>query len=130
MRSWNSFASVVMASVLAAGFLGVAPVGNGASAGHAASKHHRSGRNFVLKRRRRGPRIPLPLGPSYLYYDYPYYYSRGYYPTHIGGYVYYPAYDYGRRRYRSYRSRCSNWRRSCRVGKRGSRGQREGCTCR
>ena len=50
-----------------------------------------------IKRRGRGPRIHLPIGPSYVYYDYPYYYSRGYYPTHIGGYVYYP-YNY----YRSY----------------------------
>jgi hypothetical protein len=32
------------------------------------------------------------VGPSYIYYDYPYYYARGYYPTHIGGYVYYPYY--------------------------------------
>ncbi len=42
-----------------------------------------------VKRRGRGVTIYLPIGPSYLYYDYPYYYSRGYYPTHIGGYVYY-----------------------------------------
>ena len=46
-----------------------------------------------MKHRGRGPRIYLPIGPSYIYYDYPYYYSRGHYPTHIGGYVYYP-YNY------------------------------------
>jgi hypothetical protein len=40
-----------------------------------------------------------PIGPSYIYYDYPYYYSRGHYPTHIGGYVYYRPY-YTRSRYR------------------------------
>ena len=34
------------------------------------------------------------------YYDYPYYYSRGYYPTHIGGYIYYPYYLYDRSYYR------------------------------
>jgi hypothetical protein len=45
-----------------------------------------------FKRRARGRRIHLPIGPSYIYYDYPYYYSRGHYPTHIGGYVYYPYY--------------------------------------
>ena len=36
------------------------------------------------------------MGPSYIYYDYPYYYSRGHYPTHIGGYVYYPRNYYTR----------------------------------
>jgi hypothetical protein len=36
-----------------------------------------------------GVTIYLPVGPSSRYYDYSYYYSRGYYPTHIGGYVYY-----------------------------------------
>ena len=44
--------------------------------------------------------IYLPIAPSYLYYDYPYYYSRGYYPTHIGpGFIYY-GYPYSY--YRSY----------------------------
>lgn len=52
------------------------------------------------KRQIRGTKIRLPVGPSYIYYDYPYYYARGYYPTHIGGYIYYPSYYYGRSRYR------------------------------
>ena len=52
------------------------------------------------KHRGRGVRIYLPIGPGYIYYDYPYYYSRGYYPTHIGGYVYYPRYYYSRSYYR------------------------------
>jgi hypothetical protein len=55
-----------------------------------------------LKRRVRGRRIHLPIGPSYVYYDYPYYYSRGYYPTHIRGYVYYPYYYYYRSHYPRY----------------------------
>jgi hypothetical protein len=46
-----------------------------------------------IKRRGRD----LPIGPGYVYHDYPYYYSRGYYPTHIGGYV-----DYLTCHYRSY----------------------------
>jgi len=46
------------------------------------------------RRRFRSVRIPLPIGPTSVYQDYPYYYSRGYYPTHIGGYVYYPYYFY------------------------------------
>jgi hypothetical protein len=48
------------------------------------------------KRRIRNVRVHLPLGPTSIYYDYPYYYSRGYYPTHIGGYVYYPPRFYRR----------------------------------
>ena len=92
MSSRKLFASILMACVLAVGFLGIAPVANAASAGQSIRKPGESARNNVLeiKRRGRGPRIYLPIGPSYIYYDYPYYYSRGYYPTHIGGYVYYP----------------------------------------
>ena len=94
MSSRNLFASILMACLLAAGFLGIPPVANDASAGKSIRKPGESGRNYVLemKRRGRGPRIHLPIGPSYIYYDYPYYYGRGYYPTHIGGYVYYPYY--------------------------------------
>ena len=41
----------------------------------------------------------MPIAPSYRYYDYPYYYSRGYYPIHIRpGFIYY-GYPYA-----SYRS--------------------------
>ena len=43
-----------------------------------------------IKHRSRSPWFYLPIAPSYLAYDYPYYYSRGHYPTHIApGYVYY-----------------------------------------
>jgi hypothetical protein len=96
MRSRNSFASSLMACLLAVGFLGIAPVNHDASAGKL--KPGDSARSFALemKRRGRGPRIPLPMGPSSIYYDYPYYYSRGYYPTHMGGYVYYPRNYYTR----------------------------------
>ena len=89
-----------MACLLAGGFLGIAPVTDDASA--AKLKTGESGRNYMLemKRRGRGPRIHLPIGPSYLYYDYPYYYARGHYPTHIGGYVYYPSYSHSRSYYR------------------------------
>lgn len=85
-----------MASLLAVCILGIAPVANDASAGKL--KRGESARNFTLEmqRRGRGLRIPLPMGPSYIYYDYPYYYSRGHYPTHIGGYVYYPRNYYTR----------------------------------
>ena len=97
MRSLNSFASGLVACLLAIAFLGIAPVANDASAGKSVRKRD-SSRNFVLEmqRRGRGPRIPLPMGPSSIYYDYPYYYSRGHYPTHIGGYVYYPRNYYTR----------------------------------
>ena len=96
MSSRSSFAFSLVASLLAGCFLAIASVANDASAGKL--KPGASGRNFALemKRRGRGPRIPLPAGPSSIYYDYPYYYSRGHYPTHIGGYVYYPRNYYTR----------------------------------
>ena len=95
MSSRNLFASLLMPCLLA-GFLGIAPVANGASAGKL--KRGDGARSFALEMKRpgRGLRIPLPMGPSSVYYDYPYYYSRGHYPTHIGGYVYYPRNYYTR----------------------------------
>lgn len=95
MSSRNSFVSILITCLLAVGCLGVAAGTNAASAGKSFQKSRESTRNYVLESRRRdrGVRIFLPIGPSYIYYDYPYYYSRGYYPTHIGGYVYYP-YNY------------------------------------
>ena len=91
MSSWNSVASRLMACALAAGFFVIAPATNGASAKQAAA-HRANARSYVLESRRhsRGVRIALPRGPSQIYNDYPYYYARGYYPRHIGGYTYYP----------------------------------------
>jgi hypothetical protein len=98
MSSRNSIATSLMTCLLALGFLGMAPVANDASAGKSIRKSRENGRSFSLEMKRRGPglRIPLPMGPSSVYYDYPYYYSRGYFPTHIGGYVYYPRNYYTR----------------------------------
>jgi hypothetical protein len=103
MRNRNLFASILMAGLLAVSFLGIAPVANGESGRESFRKPGKSAKNVVIeiKRRARGPRIPLPIGPGYVYYDYPYYYSRGYYPTHIGGYVYYPS-SYYRSYYRGH----------------------------
>jgi hypothetical protein len=81
-----------MACLLAVSFLGIAPVANAASAWQSVLKPGEGARNNVIeiKYRGRGPRIYLPIAPTYLAYDYPYYYARGYYPTHIGpGYIYY-----------------------------------------
>jgi hypothetical protein len=103
-----------LACLLAVGLLGLAPASNAASAGQSSLKSGESAkkksakkksarkRAAGFKRRGRGPqRIYLPMGPASIYYDYPYYYSRGYYPTHIGGYVYYP-YAHSRMRYGRY----------------------------
>jgi hypothetical protein len=101
MSCRNLFASILMACLLAAGFLGIVPMANAESVGQSFLKPGKSAGNNVIeiKNRGRGPRLYLPIAPSYLYYDYPYYYSRGYYPTHIGpGFVYY-GYPYY---YRSY----------------------------
>jgi hypothetical protein len=109
LNSRNLFTSILMACLLAIGFLGIASVANAASTGQSFLKLGESTRNYVLvsKRRARGPWIHRPIGPSYIYYDYPYYYCRGYYPTHIGGYVYYLRRSY----YPRYNGRSSNWHR-------------------
>src|SRR4051794_19540095 len=99
MSNRNLFTSILMPCLLAAGLLGVGPAASAADAdGPNYLKARKSVRNHVItvKPRRYGARIPLPIGPSSVYCDYPYYYSRGHYPTHIGGYVYYPYH------YRSY----------------------------
>src|SRR4029453_3376126 len=82
--------SFVGVCLLTVGLAGVGP--NAASAGQIFLKSGESARNSVIeiKHRSRGPWFYLPIAPSYLAYDYPYYYSRGHYPTHIApGYVYY-----------------------------------------
>jgi hypothetical protein len=118
MSGWNLVASHLMACVLAAGFLVIAPATKGASAEQSAAAQRVSGRSYMLesRRRSRGVRIALPRGPSQIYNDYPYYYARGYYPRHIGGYVYYPSYG-----------RCPGWFRGC--GSALPRRQREACRC-
>jgi len=117
-----SYASLT-ACLLAVGFLGLGPAVEPASAGKSAHKSRESARNYVLesRRRARAPVIFLPLGPAYTYYDYPYYYARGHYPTHIVRYVYYPAYP-------RYGGGCSYWGRTC-VSKSGVRSQRGACRC-
>jgi hypothetical protein len=98
-----------MACLLAAGLLGIAPVANAASAGLGFLNPGKSAKTNVveIKDRDRGVRIYPPIAPSYRYYDYPYYYSRGYYPTHIGsGFIYYgyPYAYYKTRYYKKYRA--------------------------
>jgi hypothetical protein len=96
MSSRKLYVSVPMACLLAVGLLGIAPVAHAESGGQSVQRSSKiAGKNRVkIKRPFRGVRIHLPVGPSYVYNDYPYYYSRGYYPTHIGGYIYYPSYAY------------------------------------
>lgn len=121
MSSRTTFASLLTACLLAVGFLGLASASDAASAGQAVKKSRETARNYVLetKRRRRGPQIPQPRGPAYIYYDYPYYYSRGHYPTHIVRYVYYPSISYSRSSYPRYGGRCSDRHRGC-VRQRGA----------
>ena len=91
MSSRNLFAFILMTCLAAVGFLGLAPVANAASAGQSIMNPGESVRNNVIKIKRRhgDPRIYQPIGPGSAH-DYGYYYSRGYYPRHIGpGYIYY-----------------------------------------
>lgn len=65
----------------------------------------------VRHRRRAHKRLTrrhyVPIAPNYSAYDYPYYFARGYYPTHIGpGYIYYGRpYSYYRSPYLPYQHR-------------------------
>jgi hypothetical protein len=87
VNSFGLFASVLMACLWA---VGVASMTNAASAGQSSLKAGKSATNYVFDSRCliRDPRIHLPIAPSYIYYDYPYYYCRGHYPTHIRGFIY------------------------------------------
>jgi hypothetical protein len=135
MNSRNSAASILMACVLAVSFLGIAPVADAVSAGLPLLKAGASPRTNVIEIRGRGrsARFYVPIAPSYSGYDYPYYYSRGHYPTHIGqGYVYYGyPYSYYIRNYNArYGGRCS---RKCVVtagyNRASARLQRRACRC-
>jgi hypothetical protein len=101
MSSRALFAAVAMACLLVVGLFGVAPVANAEGVGRSAKTGKVAPGHFLeakrrYKRRFQSVKIHLPLGPSSVYYDYPYYYARGHYPTHIGGYVYYPYHIYRR----------------------------------
>jgi hypothetical protein len=95
VSSRNLFASTLMAGVLAVGF--TTPV---AATDIDRPRYVKPGKivkGDVIKVRRyyrdnRGVRIRLPVGAASVYCEYPYLYSRGHYPTHIGGYIYYPDY--------------------------------------
>jgi len=131
MSSRNLLASNLMACLLAVGSLGIAPAANAAPAGLSLLKPGENATNNVIeikhrRRGKRGKRLYLPIVP-YSAYDYPYYYSRGFFPTHIGrGYVYYGRpYSYYRA---EYRGRCSGLHRRC-VKSRHRR-LRGACRCR
>jgi hypothetical protein len=112
MRCRNSFASILLACLLAAACLGIAPIANAAPAGSSfLSAGKGPTKNAIeVKDRGRVPRTYVPIAPSYRYYDYPYYYSRGYYPIHIRpGFIYYgyPYASYRSLYYRRDGGRCS-----------------------
>jgi hypothetical protein len=129
MNRQHSIASLLAACGLALGLLAVAPTANTASADQSVRKSREGARDYVLerkhrvRRRARAPTIPQPRGPAYIYYDYPYYYARGHYPTHIVRYLYYPPPSYSRRPYPRYGRRCSQAHGAC-ARKKGA------CKCR
>jgi hypothetical protein len=137
LMRWNSFASVLFAGLLAAASLGLAPVTNAAPAGSFFPAPGKALASNVIEIKDRGrvPRTYVPIAPSYRYYDYPYYYSRGYYPIHIRpGFIYY-GYPYATYRSlyaRRYGGKCSNRDRRCVADKSARRHshQRSGaCRC-
>jgi hypothetical protein len=130
MRCGNLFASILMACLLAAGLAGLAPAAKAAPAGQSLlTRGDSAATHFTeIGYRRRGPRVVFPIAPSYLAHDYPYYYSRGYYPRHIGpGYIYhYPVFHrpaYSAR----YGGRCAKWHRKCAANWGHRTGDYDGC---
>lgn len=92
MNSRTLFATLLMTCLLAAGFLGVAPIADAAPVGQSLPKPGESASHYVMKvdDHGYGPMIyPPSIGPGWAYQEAPYYFSRGYYPTHIGRYFYY-----------------------------------------
>jgi hypothetical protein len=68
-----------MVCLLAVGCSAIAPVANAESGRQPFLKPGKSAGNIMIEIKRRGR--DLPIGPGYVYHDYFYYYSRGYYPT-------------------------------------------------
>src|SRR5262245_33926393 len=131
MNRRGLFASILLTFLLVLSLGGVTPAANAVPAGQSLLKAGQSAKNSMteVRYRRRGPVMYLPIGPSYLYYDYPYYYSRGYYPTHIGPhYIYYgPSGYYDRSYSRSSSGRCSYWHRRCTANWGGGSDDYDGC---
>jgi hypothetical protein len=117
MKSGPLMAALLMACSTLFATAVTFPMATAASAGKSVVKRGIGGHDLArIKRRDDDPWFYLPIAPSYLAYDYPYYVSRGYYPTHIRpGYIYYgkPYYIY-RDSYRSRHDlRCVNRLRKC-----------------
>jgi hypothetical protein len=94
MRNGSLLAFGLTACLLTVGAFGLAPAANAELGGQSSLKTKKIAGKSTGKtaaRLKRRMRILLPVGPASVYTEYPYYYSRGYYPRHIGGYVYYPA---------------------------------------
>lgn len=118
MKCRNASASIFRAWLLATVCLGLAPTTNAASLVPSfRNPSNGPGSNVIEAKDRDGvPRTYVPIAPSYRYYDYPYYTSRGYYPIHIPpGFIYYghPYSHYARRYYQRYGGRCPYWHHRC-----------------
>lgn len=118
MTTRKLFASILAACLLVIGFLDIAPAANAVPALQSLRTAHESASSGVIEITYRGRArryYPPPIAPSYLYYDYPYYYSRGHYVTHIRpGFIYfgYPFPYYSRGYNQRYSSRRPKARRN------------------
>ncbi len=96
MRVQNLGGYILAACLLAVSALGTVSVADAKPAKKHFAQHSKKQRPLVVDiyRRDRAPLMYVPVGPSYLAYDYAYYYRRGYYPRHIGPhYIYYGPQD-------------------------------------
>lgn len=94
MNARNVYVAILMACLLAMSLAGLGPAANAASAGKLSFNPGASLPGHAIEiigrrryDRRRAPQVYPPITPRYPLYDYPYYYSRGYYPEHIRGHI-------------------------------------------
>lgn len=100
MNSRKVLAAIMMACLLTIGLTGFAPAAKAASIGKSllnnpsvSMKKDVTNIGYRKDNYHFAPGNYPPIAPTYRYYDFPYYYSRGYYPKHIRGYINF-LYDY------------------------------------
>ena len=123
MQSTPLWGPILVVSGLAACLSGMGLVPAADAASSALPRHNpsESAKSVVIeiKKRRRASGFITPIAPSYLYYEYSYYYSRGRYPTHIKpGFIYYgyPYAYYVTETRPGYSERCSIAHSKCVAG--------------
>ena len=115
-------AVALIAQVLALGHFSATHRAVAAPSGQLFSGPGKSAGNLMIEVKKAGRAVERsvpPIAPSYSYYDYPYYYSRGHYPTHIRpGFIYFgiPYLGHTYSQYSQQGVRCTTRHRRCVAG--------------